>query len=207
LIIPLLTRNVNFGKFKVHTTGAYLASQFEAPLVAFSGSFSDSGQVPYTGAGYYNRLRVNIGLNVQQGGTYTIAGQLDGAAGPIAVAGTSFNLNLGNQTIYLDFSGQAIFHHRQNGPYQLRFLRVLDSSGQEVDYLYNAYTTDAYSYSQFQNSSTIIDASSFGHQTLDLNKDGDYEYLRVTFKAKVHLNGNYILSAQLKDSSGMLLPP
>jgi hypothetical protein len=48
----------------VHTTGAYLVNQFELPLVAFTGNFSDSGQVPHTGAGYFNRLRLNIGLNV-----------------------------------------------------------------------------------------------------------------------------------------------
>ncbi|MCB0211510.1 MAG: hypothetical protein KDJ52_19385 [Anaerolineae bacterium] len=186
----------------VHTSAAYQAVQFEQPAVAFNGTFSDSGQKSSSGASYFNRLRVTVGLNVQTAGTYTITGQLDGS-GPIATASTVYNLTPGNnQTINLDFAGWPFFLHRQNGPYHLKYLRLQNAAGQQVDFLADAHTTGPYSYDQFQITSTAIDLGSFSEQVLDADNDGDDEYLRITFNAKLHLSGTYVVQALLKDSSG-----
>ncbi len=187
----------------VHSTNAYHRTDFDPMDVALTGSYSDIG-IDTNADGMYNSLQVNVGVAVQKAGTYTIIGQLE-HSGSIAVARTITSLSMGGQTIGLDFDGQAIFSYRQNGPYQLRALRVEDASGNRIDFKYEAYTTNAYSYNQFQHSGTTIDAGSYSDQGLDVDSDGDYDYLRVAFQVSVDQEGAYRLLATLSDSAGEMI--
>lgn len=184
----------------VHTTAAYQHTDFDSPDVAFTGSFSDAG-VDTNTDGLYDLLRINLGLDVQEAGTYTVTGELEGSDS-IAVASTTASLSTGGQTVDLDFDGQLIFQHRKDGPYHLRKLRVEDASGNRIDLIYDAYTTSAYTYGQFQHGGTTIDATSYNDQGLDVDSDGDYDYLLVEFQVNVDQEGTYRLLAALNDDEG-----
>jgi len=191
------------GADDAHTTAAYNHTDFESLDVAFTGSFSDTG-VDINSDGLYDFLRVNVGLDVAKAGTYTIIGELYGSD-PIAVARTTVSLSTGGQTVELDFDGQSIFQHRQNGPYHLKALRVEDLSGNRIDFRYDAYTTGAYTYSQFQHSGTTINATTYSDRGLDMDNDGDYDYLRIEFQVQAAQEGNYRLLAALKDNEGEMI--
>jgi hypothetical protein len=184
----------------VHTTAAYQYTDFDPPVVGFTRSFSDAG-VDTDSDGLYNSLRINIGLDVQKAGTYMITGELENSDS-IAVASTTVSLSTGNQNVALDFDGQLVFQQRENGPYHLRKLRVEDEAGNEIDFIYDAYTTAAYSYTQFQRGGATINAASYSDQGLDLDGDGDFDYLRVQFQLNVHQAGGYRLLADLDDNNG-----
>jgi len=185
----------------VHTTAAYHYTDFDTSDVSFTKSFSDSG-VDNNSDGLYDFLRILVGISVQKAGTYTVIGELKKGPESIAVARTSASLLKGNQTVNLDFSGRSIYQYRQDGPYELKALRIEDMSRKKVDAIYNAYTTRDYTYDQFQHSGTSIDADSYVDECIDLNDDGICEYLRVSFEINVAKTGFYRVSATLKDSQG-----
>ena len=184
----------------VHTTVAYQYTDFDPPVVAFTDSFSDTG-IDSDADGLYDLLRINVGLDVHEAGTYTIIGELESSEA-IAVASKTASLSTGSQSVDLDFDGQLIFQHRKDGPYHLRKLRVEDALRNQVDFIYDAYTTAAYTYSQFQHSGTVINATSYSDQGLDVDGDGYYDYLRVEFQVDADQEGPCRLIAVLKDSEG-----
>ncbi len=186
-----------------HTTAAYSHTNFDSPDAAFTGSFNDMG-IDTNSDSLYDFLRVNMGLDVAEAGSYTIIGELENSDS-IAVARTTASLSTGRQTVQLDFDGQLIFQHRQDGPYHLKALRVEDSSGNRVDFRYDAYTTGAYAYSQFQHGGTTINTTSYSDQGLDMNGDGNYDYLRIEFQVQAIQEGNHRVLAVLKDSQGRMI--
>ncbi len=184
-----------------HTTAAYQHTDFAPPVVAFTDSFSDTG-VDTDGDSMYDLLRVNVGLDVQQPGTYTIVGELESSSGALAVGEKTVALSSGSQQVELDFDGQLIFLQRQDGPYHLRKLRVEDESGNRIDFVYDAHQTHAYNYTEFQHHGTTIDTASYSDQGLDSDGDGDYDSLRVTFEIEADQAWAGQLLASLTDEAG-----
>lgn len=187
----------------VHTTTAYLINDFDPPIARFTGSYNDIGVDDDTD-GEYDILRISVGLDVEEAGTYTIVGELEGSP-TIAVASTTTALSAGAHSVPLDFDGQLIFQRRENGPYYLRKLRIEDALGSQVDFVSDAYTTSAYTYDQFQQGPAAMNAASYVDQGLDSDSDGDFDYLRVSFELDVDHEGDYRLSVDLVDNDGVLI--
>ena len=67
-----------------YTTAAYAATSFAAPAAAYTGAYADSG-VDSNGNGLFDTLNVNVGVQVNGAGSYTLVGWLyapDGSAIP-----------------------------------------------------------------------------------------------------------------------------
>jgi hypothetical protein len=144
-----------------------------------------------------------VGLEVQEAGTYTVIGEFESSDDVITVVRRSVSLSAGSQSVNLDIDGRHIFQPRKNGPYYLRRLRVEDVSGKKIDFINEAYTTGAYTYTQFQHGDVTINADSYRDHGLDIDKDGDFDYLRVAFELNnAGQGGNYWVSADLVDSHG-----
>ncbi len=186
-----------------HTTAAYGLADFDPPDIAFTGAFSDQG-VDSGSDGLYDQLRIDVGLDVQESGTYTITGELSGTH-PIVVSQAAADLAIGAQTLSLDFHGASIYHNRQDGPYQLRALRVEDASGNQVDFLLDAYATGSYTYGAFQHSGTTFDASTYDDQGVDADDNGRYDSLRFSLSLDVDQQDTYLLLADLTDGSGVTI--
>ncbi len=185
-----------------YTTANYQYTDFDSPIVSLTENFSDT-VIDTDGDGLYNLLRFNVGLEVQEAGTYTVMGSLDSSESTNGTVRHEVQLLTGSQNINLDFDGQQIFQDRKNGPYYLRRLRVEDAADKKLDFINEAYTTEAYTYTQFQHGNVTINADSYRDHGLDIDKDGDFDYLRV----EVDLNnagqgGHYRVFADLVDSNG-----
>ena len=105
-------------------------------------------------------------------------------------------------TLTLAFDGEAIFHNRQDGSLALQALRVEDAAGNQVDFLRDAYATAAYTATAFQHSGTSFDAASYTDEGVDVNGNGDYDFLRFGFALDVEQRDAYRLLASLSNSSG-----
>ena len=182
----------------VLTTAAYQYGDFESPEAKFNETYSSTG-IDTGVDGLYDYLRLNVGVDIQTAGTYTIMGELDGS-GSIAVASRVVSLSTGSQSVALDFDGKTIFQNRQDGPYKLRALRIEDADGNRIHFINDAYITDYYTYGDFQHSGSTINAASITDSGLDVDSDGDYDYLHLVFQVNVIQDGTYRFLAGLKDA-------
>ena len=131
---------------KNHTTSAaYNYTNFQH-LVALTGYYSDYGR-DVDNDGIYDYLTIDIGVFMAKPGHCFIKARLVDANGEeIVWAENTTWLEAGEQIIQLHFNGSAIYEHGVDGPYYLRDVYVYHTGDPtQSDYVYEAYTTKAYS--------------------------------------------------------------
>jgi uncharacterized protein (TIGR03437 family) len=140
-------------------------TQLERPAVVVSGQNTDAG-VDTNGNGLFDRLDVNVGVNVLNAGAYTWSASLF-AAGRTELAHASGNGSLpaGATTVLLSFDGASIGAGATDGPYTIQGL-VVSGGGASV-MLGNGGSTSAYQYDQFEGapprlvSGSVLSGASF----------------------------------------------
>jgi hypothetical protein len=184
-------------------TGPYQYTQFALQPVQFTNTFSDTG-IDIDGNGLYEKIQVTVGLNVQETGTYTITGELEGST-PISVADNTLALEPSVQNITLEFDTSIISQAHYDGPLYLKRLRIEDAAGNRLDFINDAYTLSNYTPESIEKSGVSIDIDNALEQGLDFDNDGDLDYLRVELPLNVNQSGIYILSADLEDSASEVI--
>ena len=144
-------------KRNVYATSAYNYTDFQMPSVEITGNYSDYG-VDTDGDGLYNYLRVNVEVIVKNSGDYDINARLMDERGKeiIWAANTIYLYANMPQTLQLDFDGRYIYGCMMNGSYYLKDVHVYNKADlTQADYVYDAYTTNTYNYTEFQKSGII----------------------------------------------------
>ncbi|MCG2758785.1 MAG: hypothetical protein L6263_10175, partial [Desulfobacteraceae bacterium] len=117
--------------------------------------------------------------------------------------GTYAYLYPGNQTVQLIFNGARIWQYRTNDTFDLKYLGLYNVSGwwwDELDYIYDAYTTKLYNYTDFRPQAFFMPGiNDYG---LDTNSNGLYDYLVVEKPVNVTSAGYYEVDGYLYNSSG-----
>jgi len=187
-----------------YATNAYGSTDFEMSVAGFTGGYADSG-TDTDADGIYDYLTISVNVNVTEAGTYTVEGWLyDGNGEDIAYASDSRSLGVGVQSMELNFSGTAIANNRVNGPYTLKYLKLTDSDGKQVDFVGEAHNTSAYSYTEFRKDKGGAKfGNSYNDYSSDTNLDGIYDYLVIGVGVNVTDAGNYTLTGILYDSNGV----
>ncbi|RLF43172.1 MAG: hypothetical protein DRN29_10480, partial [Thermoplasmata archaeon] len=145
---------------KNFTTSAYNYTDFQH-LVALTGYYSDYGR-DIDNDGIYDYLTIDVGVFMAKPGHCFIKARLVDANGEeIVWAENTTWLEAGEQIIQLHFNGSAIYEHGVNGPYYLKDVYVYHTGDPtQSDYIYEAYTTKAYSYLEFgENQPPIANAN------------------------------------------------
>lgn len=122
------------------------------PPAEFNDVYSDYGE-DTEGDGLYNYLTIDVGVNVTNAGNYQVSGELyeTGTYNHVCYAYKSVYLTQGTQTAQLKFDDIKIRNNGYNGTFDLKYLYLYDpSTGDQLDYLYDAYTTSYYNYTDFQ---------------------------------------------------------
>jgi subtilisin-like proprotein convertase family protein/pimeloyl-ACP methyl ester carboxylesterase len=166
-------------------------------------SFSSAG-VDTNGNSLFDKLSVQVTLNITQNGTYRVVGRLADTAGNIHFAKTVSALNTGTQTMTLDFDGQRIYRNRVNGPYRLASVTLVEESGGEsrlLDTRTDAHMTTALQFRAFEHDPLVFtgNGSAVG---VDTNSNGLFDLLRTTLEIDVAQAGFYNWTAQLLDRNG-----
>jgi hypothetical protein len=187
-----------------YNTSWYSYTQFQKPAVTFNGTFNDHAY-DTDSDGRFDILSINVGLDVATAGNYSVSGTLYSGSGKVIDSAiTPASLNVGSQSISLDFNGDYLFRTTENGPYTLKNLYVfkgkdLGGGGGSVQIIHRnltiQYNTSAYNYLGFQvpsaNITNIVDRAT------DTDGNGKYDYLTVEVTINVTENSNYSLSADL----------
>ncbi len=136
-------------QYNAHFTKSYKYTDFEKRDAIFTNSYSDTG-VDTDNDGLYNYLVVDIQIDVEKAGKYTIEGWLyDNNECNIVFTKKNDYLDLGSNIISLEFLGETISRHMENGPYTLKYLS-LTTKDTRCDFRHIAYKTSSYNYNQFQ---------------------------------------------------------
>ncbi|MEA3281692.1 MAG: S8 family serine peptidase, partial [Euryarchaeota archaeon] len=128
-----------------YTTSHYNYTDFQVPPAEFNDVYSDYGE-DTDDDGLYNYLTIDVGVNVTTAGSYRVRGYLYVNRGySIDYELNTTYLSAGSQIVQLNFEGMKIRQNEVNGPYDLKSLYIYDSStGDQLDYIYDAYTTSHY---------------------------------------------------------------
>ncbi len=133
---------------EAYNTSAYNYTEFEKPLVEFTGNFSDYG-VDEDSDGLYDYLVIEMEINVNEPGNYSGVFWLYANETAIVKTSDSSYFDAGIQTINLGFDGLEIYEKGINGPYTLTHITLHDENGSLIDYGWDVYNTSAYNYTQF----------------------------------------------------------
>jgi len=188
-------------QYDVYDTSPYSYTDFEGQQIWFTSNYSDYG-TDTDGDGIYNYLTVEVETNTTIIGNYTIEGYLYGDdETAIVFASNSTYFGTGTQTVILNFDGLPIALSKMDGPYTLSHLTLYDENGTQIDFIYDAYNTSAYNYTDFW-SPTASFRDTYSDYGLDTNGDGFYEYLTIEIGVNVTIAGNYSIHGRLYDSYG-----
>ena len=179
-----------------HTTAAYTANQFETPPAAIAPPHSDT-VIDMDGDTLYDILRVQMVVDVDEGGTYNVDGVLfDSLFGFIEFTPVMVTLPVGvGQTIDVDFTGWFIRQNGVDGPYTAD-LTLYDAG---FNFLGNdVHTTAAYMANQFETPPAAF-APPHSDAVIDTDADTLYDILRVQVAVDVGNAGTYNLNANLFD--------
>lgn len=183
-----------------HATAPYAHTAFEGPAATLSGVLSEEAQ-DTDGDGLNDRLRVRVGLDVTESGTFAVAGQL--AAGDVTLmAHSERGHEPGQRTIAIDFDGAALYQTRQNGPYELIGLWLRDANGELLDVAIRPGNTAAYAYDTWTHGTTRLEPAGYGTLPVDTDGDGQWNGLNVELAMTTNRSQVFGIAAVLRSSSG-----
>lgn len=141
-------------RIDAYQTTNYSCSQFQS--ATNSGGvekYEDNGE-DYDLNGLFDRLKISMEISVPQYDYYSFNARLvDSNNGEIQWASGSAYLNQGIQNITLEFDGRYLYANGVDGPYYLKDLSIYSSS--QMFSVMDAYTTNAYQYTDFEPCSMI----------------------------------------------------
>ncbi len=139
---------------KEYSTNAYSFKAFERKDILLGKTNADQG-VDTNSNSLYDYLRVTLGVDVLQSGTYEFnAHLLDSDRNEIVWATGSANLGVGAGNIVLDFDGQHIRRSLDNGSYTVADFSITGEGAYFSER--NVYTTNSYRYEQFETIETDL---------------------------------------------------
>lgn len=180
-----------------------MALNASAQAGAFTGSFNDS-IVDEDNNNLADYLKIDIEVNVDEAGSYTLLPFLCSSTGDFIALGSldlanganipSLNteLSAGKQTVSVYFDGRAIKDAAFDGSYTV-WVQLYDSEGVELGSM--DFQTSSYKASDFQG--VLLESTSITDCGTDNNGDGLYDELTVSVDLIAAAPGNYTVEGML----------
>lgn len=155
-------------------------------------------------------LSMSVTLNVARGGNYGVKGVLRNADGAevgsalFSSAQSKLALIKGEQNIVLNFEGRFIRQIAANGPYKLDLTVFDENNGNtQIANLPAIFTTSAIKSEQFESPNLKVESGK--EVTVDTNKNGKFDELRIQLPLSFVNKGDYKWEAKLLDEAGNLI--
>ncbi len=151
-------------------------------------------------------LTMKINLDVARAGNYGVKGILRMADGT-TVGNALFSsiqsklpLAKGAQEIDLNYEGRFIRQNKGNGPFKLDIVIFDENNNAQIADLPEKFTTSAIKIDQFEAPNLQVEAGK--ESTVDTNKNGKFDELRVQLPLSFVNKGDYKWEAKLVDGRG-----
>lgn len=182
----------------VYPVSYFSSDQFEIPLTDFMVSkFKDYG-TDVDSNGLFDYLTVEVGLNINQAGNYTVKGFLSDSSGkPLdIIASNTAYLNTRIQTVELNFDGGRI--RESEGGTFIVDVDLYNASDKLILRKNNFYTTHSYQPSSFERGKVVL-TNFYRDYGRDTNSDGLFEYLTIEASVNCASVGKYSVRGYLYD--------
>jgi hypothetical protein len=202
LAIQVSAENGTQTAYQEIQTSNYLAGQFAPPLVTITGGISDRG-IDSDGNGRFDSLQVSLALEARKAGNFTVLTWLANPDGEVVTwAESEKTLNVGSSSIILSFPGLEINDSQLDGPYTVSYATVTQDSFKLIFSATDLYTTQAYSFSQFEQAPPplVIATGKFSESTVDADFDGLIDSLVIEIEVVPRDSGNVVALGRLVDS-------
>jgi hypothetical protein len=187
--------------FGIYTTSSYLHTDFDGAGAALNPPHYDYGSdIDVPPNGLYDELVIEVNVNVNQAGTYTVDAPLfDPFMTYITYQSTTMYVDTGNQAVKLVYSGPQIFLSGLDGPYTA-YLSLSDMNS-TIDT--DTYVTGIYSYTDFDPPAGAF-APPHSDRGIDLTvpPDGLYEFLELNISVDVGKTATFDIEVDLYDWIG-----
>ena len=130
-----------------YVTSMYNYTEFQLPDLRLLREYSDKG-VDVNNNGLYDYLLVDVRLDVNKGGYYTVVGYLNCNNSFVYAENTTL-LEEGEHFIKLNFDGKSIYEIGANASYHVERVGIIQK-GKYMDYMNRTYNTSIYNYTDFE---------------------------------------------------------
>ncbi|MDW7772330.1 MAG: GEVED domain-containing protein [Desulfobulbaceae bacterium] len=190
----------NPGKQSDPPYGCHSMGDFGPVEASLTGYFNDMG-IDEDSDSLYDFLRVQAELDVTVGVIFKVYARLmDQSSNEITWIRKDFILYPGTHLLSLDFDGQEIRDAGVDGPYTVSIV-INDDEGMDVDNTFDAYTTAAYGFADFEQQDAYF-AATYTDQGVDENANGTFDTLRIGVNVNVGTPKSYLVEGGLYDSLG-----
>jgi len=127
----------------------YNLYDFDAEQSVLADVYSD-GKIDLNDNNLSEFLEINISLDINESGIYSIELKLEDLYSDYLTKEIKeFNLDVGDQIVSFRINGIKVYNKKLNGPYILEYIR-LSRDDEILDSVDKAYTTNYYSYGEFE---------------------------------------------------------
>jgi len=146
-------------------TNEYLYTQFQSLKILIVGEPVETA-VDTDGNGLYDALKISMDVYIPKYGYYNYNARImDKNGKEIVWSSGSGSFNAGVRQFTLTFDGRYIYGNGEDGPYEVKDLTIY--SGSEVFSLFDFYTTQAYSWKDFEPISVVYGTASTGYMPIE----------------------------------------
>jgi MYXO-CTERM domain-containing protein len=174
------------------------------PSALIAGSFTDAG-VDTNGNSLFDLLRVSVGLNIVNAGTYITQVTLRPTGGEPILASASGNLSVGATSVAIDFPALAFVTEGLGGPYAVERVEVtfVDPILGPVlaDNANDLGNTQAYTLTQFEREAILL-TGTIDDEGFDDNGNSQFDRFLVRVGVDLLDAGFYSWSYKLARASG-----
>ena len=174
------------------------------PSALIAGSFTDAG-VDTNGNALFDLLRVSVGLNIVNAGTYITQVTLRPVGGEPILASASGGLSVGAASVAVDFPALAFVTEGISGPYAVERVEVtfVDPLLGPVpaDSASDLGNTQAYTLTQFERDPILL-TGTIDDEGFDDNGNGQFDRFRVRIGVDLLEPGFYSWSYKLARAGG-----
>ncbi|MHA2271041.1 MAG: hypothetical protein ACXACI_04200 [Candidatus Hodarchaeales archaeon] len=190
--------------YAAYVTRLYNYTEFETPIAILMGAYSDRG-VDTDGDGKFDRLLVDVGVNVTLRGFFTIELLLKPTLFPNNLqefwgsAASIWTPGIQNVSVAVDMG--LMYSLQLNSSFLVKEISIRDLRGETIDRIFSsAIKTQNYSWAAF-NAPAVYFTGSYWGQGADTDNDGTFDELAIAVRVNVTQAGGYNLYIHLRSTT------
>ncbi|MHA2298812.1 MAG: hypothetical protein ACXADA_22485 [Candidatus Hodarchaeales archaeon] len=181
--------------YSCYTTRIYNYYEFEIPDAYLTGNYYDYGE-DTDDDGKFNDIIIDVEVNVTRTGQYKLDMDLRTSKGDYFWKENEGYWVKGLQNISIKIDGNMFYYKKLNTSFEVQHVSLHDDYNNNLDSVYEPYTTKKYYYYEFDLPGIIL-TGNYNDHGVDTDEDGKFNQLIIDVEVNVTEPGNYNIELAL----------